>query len=496
MFHNLLVNHHDDTPGIRSLHDRCVGLVPLTARLEPWMRCVLQGEALHQWLEQYGSPLNLLCTTPLQCNIQELVDAAENHHLDSRIFFARKSNKAICFIDAALSLKCGIDVASECELRQAFDRGAEPTDLICTAAIKNQSLIDHCVRQRIAMTLDNVDELQRYIASAKRMEINALVAIRFSGFLHEGEKLYSRFGVDVSEVACLLALLKDQPIDIQGLHFHLDGNSAEQRVSAIDQSLRIATIFREHGHELRFLDIGGGVPISYLDDGAQYADFWKELRSALRGQRAAITYRGHGLGLTAVNDGIVGVPKNYPYHQSLTRGDWLRHILASPTKLGPSIGKLIAASGLELRMEPGRSALDGCGMTIARVEHRKRHVNGDWLIGVSMNRTQCRTTSDDFLVDPLVIAPPGGEGRGYEDAEITGYLVGAYCTEAELLTLRKLRFPKGVANGDLVVFPNTAGYLMHFLESQSHRIPLAVNLVVTDETITSPVLDLIDQAAF
>ena len=61
---------------------------------------------------------------------------------------------------------------------------------------------------------------------------------------------------------------------------------------------------------------------------------------------------------------------------------------------------------------------------------------------------------------------------------IEGYLVGAYCIERELLTWRRLRFPHGVAVGDLVVFPNTAGYLMHILESASHQIPLARNVVV------------------
>ncbi len=32
--------------------------------------------------------------------------------------------------------------------------------------------------------------------------------------------------------------------------------------------------------------------------------------------------------------------------------------------------------------------------------------------------------------------------------------------------------------GDLIAFPNTAGYLMHILESASHQIPLARNLVL------------------
>jgi diaminopimelate decarboxylase len=42
----------------------------------------------------------------------------------------------------------------------------------------------------------------------------------------------------------------------------------------------------------------------------------------------------------------------------------------------------------------------------------------------------------------------------------------------------------------MVVFPNTAGYLMHSLESASHQIPLARNLVAS--SLDEPFLDPID----
>ena len=72
-------------------------------------------------------------------------------------------------------------------------------------------------------------------------------------------------------------------------------------------------------------------------------------------------------------------------------------------------------------------------------------------------------------------------GRSASGSAIEGYLVGAYCIERELLTWRRLRFPGGVEIGDIVVFPNTAGYLMHILESSSHQIPLARNLIAGPE---------------
>jgi len=45
-----------------------------------------------------------------------------------------------------------------------------------------------------------------------------------------------------------------------------------------------------------------------------------------------------------------------------------------------------------------------------------------------------------------------------------------------------------------MVFPNTAGYLMHFLESRSHQFPLARNVFVTEGNAGAVTLDDIDDA--
>ena len=121
----------------------------------------------------------------------------------------------------------------------------------------------------------------------------------------------------------------------------------------------------------------------------------------------------------------------YPYHQAPTRGSWLEEVLGAPIELPgerETVAEALRARGLELRCEPGRSLLDGCGVTAARVEFRKQRADGRWLIGLAMNRTQCRSSSDDFMVDPLLVGPQAEEGiRAGE--RLDGYLVGAYCIE-------------------------------------------------------------------
>ncbi|WP_372721551.1 Y4yA family PLP-dependent enzyme [Novipirellula sp.] len=482
-------------PSSCSLDRGCVGVTPLTARREPWMNSLLHDPTLASLLEQHGSPLNVVTADPMLANVRELNAVAKARSLDFRVFFARKANKCLTFVNAAPLAGSGIDVASLNELEQTLQSGIASNDIICTAAIKNANLVEVCVRNEITLTIDNEDELSLITHTAEKLAKPAFVAIRLSGFIHDGNKLHSRFGVDIEQCESFAKGIAADHVRVTGLHFHLDGYCAQQRVAAIDQSLAVVPSLRQQGHPIEFLDIGGGFPISYLSSGEQWETFWNEHRRGLLQQRPPLTYRGHGLGLIAVDGKIVGKPNSYPYYQTPTRSAWLAQILDSPVADG-TVADQVRDHDLQLRCEPGRSILDGCGMTIARVEFRKQNAEGDWLIGLSMNRTQCRTSSDDFLVDPIVIPQTDRSESELQNQNQTepmeGFLVGAYCTESELICLRKLRFPAGIRRGDLVAFPNTAGYLMHFLESRSHQFPLAKNLVYDSRSQTPWMLDKID----
>ncbi|QDT08127.1 Y4yA family PLP-dependent enzyme [Stieleria marina] len=479
-------NHRADDFRSRDLRELCAGELPLSARLEPWMIDQIAGPSAHSLVNQYGSPLNLTFTSVMARNIDEINRVAQQRHLDFRVFFARKSNKCLALVDQAIQSGIGIDTASENEIRQCLTRDANPADLICTAAIKTDSLIRLCIDQGICIAVDNHDELAAIAELCQESSKTATVALRIGGFQHQGQKLFTRFGFDIDRDASIVNQLGSLPLSVQGIHFHLDGYDAGQRVTAIAESLRWINRLRESGHRPSFIDMGGGFPVSYLDDPTQWEAFLEQHANALLGRREPITYQNHGLGRHVADGKLLGESNCYPSYQSSTRSDWLAEVLDS--KIGDQmVAACLQSNHLQLRCEPGRSLLDGCGMTVARVEFRKQNSEGDWLIGLSMNRTQCRTTHEEFLVDPILI----GQDH-HKEASISGYLVGAYCTESELISLRRFHFPNGIQRGDLIAFPNTAGYLMHFLESRSHQFPLASNLVIDQSGATS--LDPIDQS--
>lgn len=449
----------------------CEGFVPLPARLEQWQRDLVgRPDVLAEWTAEFGSPINLIEMAAMGRNAEELLGAAAARQVPTRLFFARKANKALGLVDQAGRLGLGVDVASERELLQTLSRGIPPNDIILTAAIKPRPLVEACLEHGVVLAIDNADELAlvRSLASARASE--AEVALRLAP---SAAARPTRFGLTSDEIGQGLSNGTFDGLAIAGTHFHLDGYDAEERAGAIGEAVELVDLVRGQGHPCGFLDIGGGVPMSYLESEASWSAFWAEHERALGGEGPEITFDGHAIG------------KVYPYWQRPVRGEWLGSILDAPLGSG-SVASELKARVLELRLEPGRSLLDGCGMTVARVEFRKRRADGTWLIGLAMNRTQMRSTSDDFMVDPLLARP---SGAGDPTDAIEGYLVGAYCIELELLSWRRFRFAHGVSVGDLIAFPNTAGYLMHILESASHQIPLAANLLVSGMSVERDPID-------
>ncbi|MEX2530972.1 MAG: alanine racemase [Gemmatimonadota bacterium] len=477
----------------------CRGLPPLTARLEPWQRAVLSnGARLRDWVDDFGSPVNLHQADPFERNARALQEIARAHGVELEILFARKANKALVYVERARVIGVGVDTASDAELSQALAMGMPSDRLVSTAAVKSGTLIRRCIDADVPIVVDSADELERVRALAADSGTQALVVLRISGFRVGGRELTSRFGLHPDEV---LAMADSIPIStgspsivrLEGLHFHLDGYDATHRVAGLRCALRLADELRSRGHAIASIDMGGGFPMRYLDDGEEWWTFSRALDDALLGRRPPVTHGNDGMGRRAVDGRVVGELALYPYFQDPVASEWLAGILDADSGEGGSLAEALRRRGLVLRCEPGRSLLDGCGLTVARVEHRKRHRDGSWSIGLSMNRSQCATSKPDHAVDPLLVTS-GGSGEDRTPA-VEGYLTGASCTESDFLSRRRLSFPLGVARGDLVVFPNTAGYLMHFVESRSHQFPLARNLVVQGPDFRDATPDPIDETA-
>ena len=503
-----------------TLRAACQGTPPLSARLEPWMQELLADPATcSSLLERYGSPLNVHDFSALPRNAAELTEVAEGSGVDLRIFVARKANKTLGMVRAAHRAGLGVDVGSERELGQVLEAGVPPHDVVVTAAIKPDPVLRLALESRSLLVLDNLDEVAasrrvaEQVTGARSAEPGRPadgasgapepfpVALRLAPKPSDlipptrfGES--ARAWLELIDSGGLGDLLR-----VDGVHFHLHGYDPIARATALGEALELIDALRERGlaQDGAFVDIGGGIPMSYLDDAEQWDAFWQAherqapesglgggARAADDDRPAAAPDAGEDAPTAPLTWRREPLRQVYPYHQQVIRGPWLERLLGHEIRPGATAGQALRERGVQLRCEPGRSMMDGCGMTLARVIQRTSASDGVPLVGLEMNRTQCRSTSDDFLVDPILVRTGprddatdpsvAGAGQSRASERFEGFLVGAYCIEAELILRRRLAFPQGVAVGDVIALPNTAGYLMHILESASHQIPLASNV--------------------
>lgn len=461
---------------------KAIGQNQLTPITSAWMHELMNdSEIIEGLFEKYGSPINLHHIPSFQKNITTYQKVFEKFGIDGQIYFARKANKCQILVKSALDFGIGVDTASYRELNQAIKLGGNTNNLVSTAAIKNEKLLRLAIKNQIPVIIDNLDELQLANMIAGELNEICLIGLRLSGFQVDGEKLYSRFGFDIEKDMYNLNIwFSDNAtfpnIKLTGFHFHLNGYSIEERGEAAIQSLEVLQDFRKQGHTIDFLDIGGGILMNYLESKTEWETFQINLLDAVLGKNDPVTFKNNGLGFERGKGKtqIKGKLQTYPYYNEVNGANFLSEVLSYKNSEGETVAELLNEANIQFRIEPGRSLLNLVGITIAKVAHRKRDARGDWLVGLEMNMSQLKSSSADFLLDPFVIYQSKPESADNADL----YFTGAYCLEQDVLLKRKLTFPGLPSRGDFVFFVNTAGYMMHFYETEAHLFDLSQNLFV------------------
>ncbi|WP_378187487.1 Y4yA family PLP-dependent enzyme [Aquimarina sp. W85] len=478
---------------MNQIEEAITTLPKLTPRTSAWMHEIAGNKLVQQQLlAKYGSPVNLHELNSFAKNTeayQEVLDRLGVQHL---IFYARKANKSKSLVKKAKEIGIGVDTASFNELKQSLDLGVSNDRLVTTAAIKNDALLRLAILHEVVIILDNEDECRAVAQMAAQLNKKAIVGFRVSGFYHAGKKLYSRFGFDIDKVTDFITThigwdKEFGNLEYRGLHFHLNGYSITQRGEALHQMLEIAAQLKAEKFETLFIDIGGGFLMNYLEDEAQWNDFQSYLKEAVQSKKPPITFQNQGLGFEMIDDKLKGALATYPYYNSIHGPQFLEKILTHTNFEQKTTAARLIAQKIQLRMEPGRSLLDQVGLTMAHVVFRKTDSEGSLLIGLEMNMSQMMSSSADFLLDPIVI-----HQNSKEEAPVEGYFVGAYCLERDVLLKRKITFKQKPAIGDVVIFVNTAGYMMHFFETEAHLFDLSKNLSFESSTQQTIIDDFID----
>jgi diaminopimelate decarboxylase len=427
----------------------------LPAHLDEPGRSLLADEPalLHELAAGVGGPYHLVFPERLDAAAAQFVAILEEAGVSGRVYFAKKANKAACWVRRCADLGLGVDVASVGELRGALADGVRGDALVVTGPAKSEELHRLAILHRSLLVVDALDELERVIALAAGVG-DARILLRC--LPREGP--VSRFGMAETELhkALELCVLARNVVALEGFSFHLAGYEVAPRADAAGQLLRWCGLARALGLPASAISIGGGFAVDYVD-GEAWKRFSLELNAVhFHGSREFDDY--------------------YPYHSPVAGAGMLRAVLAAvPAGESKPLSALLHEAGINLLCEPGRALLDQAGCTVFCVQGVKTRGYGIVTVdGTSLSLSE-QWFNSEFLPDPVLLPR---EGRPATGPPFAACVAGASCLECDMLTWRKVAFPMRPRRGDLLVYVNTAGYQMDSNESPFHDLPLPPKIVV------------------
>ena len=427
----------------------------LPAKIGSFIRAVLTDD--HALLDElshgFGGPFHLLFPDQFAANVEAFRAELSERGVDHRVFYAKKANKAACWVERCAAAGIGVDVASLGELREALSHGVAGPNIGVTGPAKVDDLLRLAILHGCLTAIDSLDELDRF-TELTRVYGRGRILLRCLPTCQP----YSRFGLDEAELAEALVRCRNvmPRVKLEGFSFHLSGYAVQPRADLAAQLLRHCRTAQSFGLPATCVNIGGGFAVSYVS-----AQDWARFR-----ETQSTTHFHAGRCFTEF----------YPYHAPIANAGMLGAILdATPAGETHSLGTLLRRDGVTLLLEPGRALLDQAGITVFRIQGVKSRDYGILTLdGTSLSLSE-QWFNSEFLPDPVVISRNEQPSGAIPFAACIG---GASCLETDMLTWRKILFPFRPQVGDLLVYLNTAGYQMDSNESPFHDLPLPPKVII------------------
>ena len=271
-------------------------------------------------VDKYGTPAYVYSNSKIQKNYIKYADALREGDL---ICYAVKANSNIHILKELVQLGSGFDVVSGNELKRCIEAGADPKKIVFSGVAKSSEELELAISNEIlSINIESEDEFDRIVAISETLNKNTNCSIRINPDIPTGSHKYietglktSKFGVDTETLNNISLKAKNKEfIQITGIASHIGSQISDNSLimKSLEHLLTAHKSLMNDGHDINFLDVGGGLGITYKEE-------------------------------------IPGDPKS----------------------LIAEICKELESSNLNIILEPGRSITGDAGVLIAKVEYLK-----------------------------------------------------------------------------------------------------------------------------
>lgn len=252
--------------------------------------------------------------------------------LPHRICYAVKANGNLAVLRVLAELGAGADIVSGGELLRALAAGFPAERIVFSGVGKTDEELQAAITAGVGhINVESLSELGRLAALTAMQGATVRIGIRINPDVTAETHPYIstgqgglKFGIPIDQVDRVLAVLDDSDgVTLDALAMHL-GSQILDPAPWVEGVARLAAVLdrvRTAGHQVSVLDIGGGFGIRYRDEAA-----------------------------------------------------------LDPERVLDALRAPLAATGCEVRVEPGRYLVGSAGVLLTRIVHRKHSGGRDIVV--------------------------------------------------------------------------------------------------------------------
>jgi len=196
--------------------------------------------------------------------------------IDHLICYSCKANSNLSICKLLKEQGAGADVVSGGELYKALKVGVDPKKIVFSGVGKTRGEIEYALKNNILMlNVESIPELELTDEIAGRLKKKAPIALRINPDINPNTHPHistglakSKFGIEISRAKEVYKKAKElENIEVLGIHMHIGSQITELEpfVDSLKKIVRLVRELEKEGIGLRYLDIGGGLGISYRE---------------------------------------------------------------------------------------------------------------------------------------------------------------------------------------------------------------------------------------
>jgi diaminopimelate decarboxylase len=350
-----------------------------------------------------GTPFYCYSTATLVRHYTVFADAFAG--MDALVCYAMKANSNQAVIKTLARLGAGADVVSEGELRRALAASIPPGKIVFSGVGKTAREMDFALAAGIhCFNVESEPELDLLSARAVAAGRTAPISLRINPDVDAKThrkiatgKAENKFGIPLQHARDIYRRAAALPgIEVAGVDMHIGSQITELQPfdDAFKLLAELAEALKADGHDIRHVDVGGGLGIPYRAD------------------------------------------NNPP---------------PLPDAYAAIVRKRIAPLGLKVMFEPGRLLVGNAGILVAEVIYMKHGDAKNFVIVDAAMNDLVRPTLYDAWHDIRPVVEPAPDG-----AHLVADVVGPVCETGDYLALG--RDLPALKAGDLIAIGSAGAY--------------------------------------